>query len=175
MSPIKSGRARWRWPIRCSARRRRISWRCGSAWGDAAWQGWCRALAANQPLVVDGNSVVVKQVARGEAWIGLTDSDDIADAQQEGAPIVALPVTQETLFLPNTVGVIKNCPHPEAAQRLYDFLRDPKTSQRLVEAHALEGATLEPSVAATGLSVNWDQLLRDLDQATAETEKIFLR
>jgi len=144
-------------------------------WGDAAWQGWCRALAANQPLVVEGNSVVVKQVARGEAWIGLTDSDDIADSQQEGAPIVALPVTPETLFLPNTVGVIRNCPHPEAAQRLYDFLRDQKISQRLVEAHALEGATLEPSVAATGLSVNWDQLLRDLDKATAETEKIFLR
>jgi iron(III) transport system substrate-binding protein len=144
-------------------------------WGDAAWQTWCRALAANQPFVVDGNSVVVKQVARGEAAIGLADSDDIADAQQEGAPIVALPVTPETLFLPNTVGVVKNCPHPEAAQRLYNFLRDKKTSQRLVDAHALEGATLEPSVAATGLSVNWDQLLRDLDQATAETEKIFLR
>ncbi len=144
-------------------------------WGDAAWQAWCRALAANQPVVVDGNSGVVNQVARGEAAIGLADSDDIADAQQEGAPIVALPVTPETLFLPNTVGVVKNCPHPEAAQRLYDFLRDKKTSQRLVDAHALEGATLEPSVAATGLSVNWDQLLRDLDQATAETEKIFLR
>ena len=35
-------------------------------WGDAAWQSWCRALAANNPFVVDGNSVVVKQVARGE-------------------------------------------------------------------------------------------------------------
>jgi iron(III) transport system substrate-binding protein len=144
-------------------------------WGDAAWQDWCRALAANQPFVVDGNSVVVKQVARGEAAIGMADSDDIADAQQEGAPVVALPVTPETLFLPNTVGVIKNCPHPGAAQRLYEFLSDKTTSQKLVEAHALEGATLEPSVAATGLSVNWEQLLLDLDQATDETGKIFLR
>ena len=144
-------------------------------WGDAAWQSWCRALAANAPFVVDGNSVVVKQVARGEAWIGLADSDDIADAQQEGAPILALPVTPETLFLPNTVAVIRNCPHPEAAQRLFDFLRDKKVSQRLVDAHALEGATLEPSAAAAGLAVNWDQLLQDLEPATAELEKIFLR
>jgi iron(III) transport system substrate-binding protein len=144
-------------------------------WGDAAWQSWCHALAANAPFVVDGNSVVVKQVARGEAWIGLADSDDIADAQQEGAPILALPVTPETLFLPNTVAVIKNCPHPEAAQKLYDFLRDKKTSQRLVDAHALEGATLEPAAGAAGLAVNWDQLLRDLEPATAELEKIFLR
>ena len=144
-------------------------------WGDAAWQSWCRALVANNPFVVDGNSVVVKQVARGEAWIGLADSDDIADAQKEGAPILALPVTPETLYLPNTVAVIKSCPHPQAAQQLFDFLRDKKISQRLVDAHALEGAALDPSVAATGLTVNWDQLLRELDQATAETEKIFLR
>jgi len=144
-------------------------------WGDSAWQAWCRALMANQPFVVDGNSVVVKQVARGEAAIGLADSDDIADAQQEGAPIVGLPVMPETLFLPNTVAVIKNCPHPEAAQQLYDYLCDKKVSQRLVDAHALEGASLDPSVAATGLSVNWDLLLRDLDQATDETKAIFLR
>lgn len=144
-------------------------------WGDAAWQAWCRALAANNPFVVDGNSVVVKQVARGEAWIGLADSDDIADAQQEGAPILALAVTPETLFLPNTVAVIKNCAHPEAAQKLFDFLCDKKISQRLVDAHALEGAALDPAVAATGLTVHWEQLLRDLEPATAELEKIFLR
>lgn len=144
-------------------------------WGDAAWQSWCRALVANDPFVVDGNSVVVKQVARGEAWIGMADSDDIADARQEGSPLVALSVTSETLYLPNTVAVIKNCPHPEAAQKLFDYLRDPKISQRLVDAHALEGATLPPSLAATGLTVNWDQLLRDLDPATDELKKIFLR
>jgi hypothetical protein len=54
-------------------------------------------------------------------------------------------------------------------------LSDKTTSQKLVDAHALEGATLEPSVAATGLSVNWEELLRDLDQATDETKNIFLR
>jgi iron(III) transport system substrate-binding protein len=144
-------------------------------WGDAAWQSWCRALVANDPFVVDGNSVVVKQVTRGEACIGLADSDDIADAQKEGAPILALPVTPETLFIPNTVAVIKNCPHPEAAQRLFMYLRDRKISERLVDAHALEGATLDPAAAAAGLKVNWDQLLRDLEPATEETRQIFLR
>ena len=53
-------------------------------WGDERWQAWCRALAANKPLLVDGNSVVVKMVGRGEAWIGLTDSDDIAAGQAGG-------------------------------------------------------------------------------------------
>jgi len=31
-------------------------------WGDAPWQAWCRALQANKPFLVDGNSVVVKLV-----------------------------------------------------------------------------------------------------------------
>ena len=175
MSPIKSGSTKSPWPIPLFGTTSTHFQALRQLWGDAVWQSWCRALVANNPFVVDGNSVVVKQVTRGEAWIGLADSDDIADAQQEGAPILALPVTPETLFLPNTVAVIKNCPHPEAAQKLFDYLRDPKTSRRLVDAHALEGATLEPSVAATGLTVNWDQLLRDLEPATAEIQKIFLR
>ena len=34
-------------------------------WGDAAWVAWCRALQANRPFLVDGNSVVVQFVARG--------------------------------------------------------------------------------------------------------------
>jgi iron(III) transport system substrate-binding protein len=144
-------------------------------WGDAAWQNWCHALVANNPFVVDGNSVVVKEVGRGEAWIGWADSDDIADAQQEGQPVLALPATAETLYLANTVGVIRNCPHPEAAQKFFDYLRNPAVSRKLVEAHALEGVTLDPAVAATGLPVDWDKLLRDLAPVTDETKKIFLQ
>ncbi len=66
-------------------------------WGDERWQRWCRALAENKPFLVDGNSGVVKIVARGEAWIGLTDSDDIAAGQAEGLPIAPLPLTEESL------------------------------------------------------------------------------
>ena len=29
-------------------------------WGEAAWEAWCRGIAANQPFLVDGNSVVVR-------------------------------------------------------------------------------------------------------------------
>ena len=87
----------------------------------------------------------------------------------------ALPVTEETLFVPNTVGVIRDCPHPAAAQRLFEFLSAPGVSQQLVDLRALEGATLDPARAATGLKVAWDPLLRDLDSATEETKQIFLR
>ncbi|HKI72725.1 MAG TPA: substrate-binding domain-containing protein, partial [Verrucomicrobiae bacterium] len=75
-------------------------------WGDERWQGWCRALAANSPFLVDGNSVAARLVAKGEAWIGLTDSDDIAAEQREGAPVLALPLTEESLLIPNTIAVV---------------------------------------------------------------------
>jgi iron(III) transport system substrate-binding protein len=143
-------------------------------WGDRQWQAWCRALAANKPLLVDGNSVVVKMVGRGEAWIGLTDSDDVAAGQEESLPLAPLGMTEETLLIPNTVAVVSGAPHPEAAQRLFDYLRRREVVQQLVTAHALEG--LSPSeVLIPTLKVNWDALLRDLEGTTACLNTIFLR
>ena len=108
-------------------------------WGDARWTEWCRSLQANQPLLVDGNSVVVKLVGKGEAWLGLTDSDDIAAGQREGLPVAPLPMTEESLLIPNTVGVIRNAPHPAEAQALFEYLLQPSTLIWLVQANASEG------------------------------------
>ncbi len=143
-------------------------------WGEPAWLNWCRALAANKPLVVDGNSVVVKTVGRGDAWLGLTDSDDIAAGQGEGLPVAALPINGETLLIPNTVAVVRGAPHPEAAQRLFEYLQGLNTVERLVDARALEGASIGAVGRAT-LAVNWDVLLAELDKTTAELNSIFLR
>jgi iron(III) transport system substrate-binding protein len=143
-------------------------------WGDARWQAWCRALAANQPFLVDGNSVVVKMVGRGEAWIGLTDSDDIAAGQREGLPVAPLPMTEETLLIPNTVAVVRGGPHPQAAQRLFEYLQRRGVAQQLIAANALEGISAS-EVSAPTLKVNWPALLADLEGTTAELNKLFLR
>lgn len=143
-------------------------------WGDERWQAWCRALAANKPFLVDGNSVVVKVVGRGEAWIGLTDSDDIAAGQHEGLAVAPLPMTEETLLIPNTVGLVRGARHLEAAQRLFEYLRRREVAERLVAAKALEGVSAS-EVAAPTLRVNWDALLADLEGTTAALNKIFLR
>jgi len=143
-------------------------------WGDARWRSWCRALAVNKPFLVDGNSVAAKLVARGEAWIGLTDSDDVAAEQREGAPVVELPMTDETLRIRNTVAVVRGAPHPGPAQRLFDYLRSSAIADRLVAANALEG--LEAGAGGrVALEVDWDALLRELDEATAVLREFFLR
>jgi iron(III) transport system substrate-binding protein len=143
-------------------------------WGDAFWQSWCRALAANKPFVVDGNSEVVKAVGRGEARVGLTDSDDIADGQREGLPVAALPMSNETLLIPNTVAIIRGAPDPKPAQRLFEYLQGRTVVEALVRAHAIEGATPDEIGIAT-LRVNWAAALRDLEPATTELNQIFLR
>ncbi|MFN3407997.1 MAG: extracellular solute-binding protein [Limisphaerales bacterium] len=160
-------------------------------WGETGWLAWCRALIANEAKVVDGNSVVVKLVGRGEAAIGLTDSDDVFAGQRNGLPVAMLPLTPslspsdgervaggrvrgsgEMLLIPNTVAVIRNAPHPEAAQRLFEWLQKPEVARRLVEVNALESA--EPP-GAVGLQPDWPALLRDLDATTKQLNEVFLK
>jgi len=165
-------------------------------WGEERWLAWCRALAANKPFVVDGNSVVVKLVARGEAWFGLTDSDDVFAGQREGLPVSALPINEETLLIPNTVAVTRNAPHPENAQKLFEYLQRREVAEKLVQANALESAdnpegrvtrvpesTTEAEVRDTHgsslpmktLKPDWNLLLRDLETTTRQLNEIFLR
>jgi iron(III) transport system substrate-binding protein len=144
-------------------------------WGEARWEEWCRALVLNRPYLLDGNSVVVRHVGRGEAWIGLTDSDDIAAAQREGLPVAALPLNVDSLLLPNTVAVTRNAPHPDNAQKLFEFLQGPEVARILVQAHALESLATPTETNPETLRVDWAPLLADLQSATARLERIFLR
>ncbi len=143
-------------------------------WGETNWLAWCRALAAHQPLLEEGNSGVVKRVGRGAALVGLTDSDDIAAGQSEGLPVVALPLTAELLLIPNTVAVTRDTPHPEAAQRFYDWLQRPETVRKLVASGALEGASVE-EVKTPMLQPDWEAMLRELTASTGQMKEIFLR
>jgi iron(III) transport system substrate-binding protein len=143
-------------------------------WGEEGWTRWCRALAANKAFIVDGNSVAVRMAGRGEAWIALTDSDDIAAGQREGMALAALPMNEETLLIPNTVAVTRHAPHPETAQRLFEYLQSSRVVTQLVAAQALEGISAG-EVSKSTLQVNWNSLLRDVGQATAELNQIFLR
>jgi iron(III) transport system substrate-binding protein len=143
-------------------------------WGPVRWERWCRALASNKPFLVDGNSVAAQLVGRGEAWIGLTDSDDFAAERRDGAPLAALPMNDETLLIPNTVAIVRGAPHPDAAQKLLDYLRQPAIVRKLVEAQALEGLSTS-EVPTRTLRPDWEALLGGLTPATEILKSIFLR
>jgi iron(III) transport system substrate-binding protein len=141
-------------------------------WGESNWLNWCRAFVANQPYIVDGNSVAVKFLERGQANIALTDSDDIEASRRQGTALQALPFDSETLLIPNTVGVIRDCPNPVAAQKLFVYLQSSAVIDRLIAAGALEGAWA-PDVPAATLQPSWDLILRDLDSTTEVLKQIF--
>jgi len=143
-------------------------------WGKAAWETWCQRLATHKPFIVDGNSVVVATVGRGDAWVGLTDSDDTAAGQGEGLPIMSLPINEETLLIPNTVAITEAAPHPNAARQLYEYLQSTTVLKQLIAANALEGADRRSTSVQT-LKVNWETLLRELEDTTARLNEIFLR
>lgn len=140
-------------------------------WGEEQWLAWCRGLVANEAFIVDGNSAVVKMVGRGEAWLGLTDSDDIVAGMKAGLPVEQSPLV-ESMTIPNVVAIIRDAPHPGAAEKLYRYLLKRKVAQQLVEVGALEG--LEGS-SGMALEPDWTALLNTMDKDLETLKKVFLR
>jgi iron(III) transport system substrate-binding protein len=141
---------------------------------ESDWTTWSRSLAANAPMIVDGNSVVVQQVARGEVAVGMTDFDDIAAGLHEGYSIAAVPIAPDALLIPNTVALVRGSANPDAGRRFMQWLTRPETLHRLVAMGAIEG--VEPGrIDEPVLQPNWPVMLRDLEPATAELQGRFLR
>jgi iron(III) transport system substrate-binding protein len=139
-------------------------------WGIAAWEQWCTALVANKPFLLDGNSAVVKLVGRGEAWIGMTDFDDIAAGQREGFPIVALPLSDGSLSIPNSVAIVQGAPHRDAAAKLQAYIISDAVVEKLIAVSALEGKTAEIPA-----DFSWAALVPELEPAAESLKRIFLR
>ena len=76
-------------------------------------------------------------VGRGDAWIGLTDSDDLAVALRQGLPLVSIPLNQELCPIVNSVGWVRGRNHGALVDSFVSFLKAPTTLQAMVEQSAL--------------------------------------
>lgn len=94
---------------------------CGEQRGRAFLTG----LRDGGGKMVDGNSSAVREVLAGHVGMCMTDTDDVRVARRR------LPSLDQryldlgdggTLLIPSSVAVIKDCPHPELARELADFL-----------------------------------------------------
>lgn len=142
-------------------------------WGAEGWTAWCGALAANRPFLEEGNSHVVRRVARGEALLGLTDSDDVRAAVREGLPVRALPLEGLSLSMPNTVALVARSDgiRPQA-ETLVAYLRSPEVESRLMAEGALEpGDGPTPSA----LRPDWNRMVAELEEGVQALERIFRR
>ena len=102
--------------------------------GKEKTESYLTALKDNQVLIVNGNAMVRDVVVRGEVPIGFTDTDDVNVAILAGKPVKMIFPDRDgigTLFIPNTVCMIKNGPNPEAGKRLVDYLLSEEVEEKL--------------------------------------------
>jgi iron(III) transport system substrate-binding protein len=109
-----------------------------AAWGDGRAKAFFRQLKANGIQVLSGNKQVATAVGSGQLAFGLTDTDDAIGEVEAGSPVAIVYPDREpdqlgTLFIPNTLALIKGAPHPEAAARLAGVILSPTVETRLAE------------------------------------------
>jgi iron(III) transport system substrate-binding protein len=118
-------------------------------------------LKANDVQLAPGNKQVAEWVGKGktplgqEVLIGITDTDDALDEVRAGREVVIVFPDRDapakgrmgTLFIPNTVVILKGCPNRAGARKLVDFLLSAETERQLAEGPSGQ-IPLNPKVKA---------------------------
>ena len=113
-----------------------------AAWGDERAQTFFADLKENA-RVMSGNRQVARAVGSGQLKIGWTDTDDAIIELESARPVHVVYPDQQTggmgtLFIPNTLAIIRNGPHPKAAQQLVDYLLAPQVEARLATGRSAQ-------------------------------------
>jgi len=121
-----------------------------AAWGDDEARAYFMSLKQNDVQILASNKQVAVAVAAGQLAFGLTDTDDAIIEVEQGFPVeIVYPDRGEgelgTLFIPNSLAVMKNAPHPEAARKLVDFLLSPAVEGALARGRSAQ-IPLQPGV-----------------------------
>ena len=104
------------------------------------YEAWLDGLAENGVrMLPGGNAAVVDAVSRGEALVGLTDTDDVWAAQARGLGVELRYPRHDlegepgggTLLIPNAAGRVCGGPNGEMANRFLEFLTSEIVEQAL--------------------------------------------
>jgi iron(III) transport system substrate-binding protein len=109
--------------------------------GDQRAEEFFRKLKTNGVKIVPGNSVVRDMVARGEAKVGLTDTDDVNVALEDKQPVAMVFPDRDGMgvpIMPNMVSLVANGPHLEAGKKLIDYLLSPEVERMLAQSEAVQ-------------------------------------
>lgn len=118
--------------------------------GEKQAKQYFRDIKANDVRIMAGNKHVAQAVGSGQLAFGLTDTDDAIGEIEAGKPVAIIYPDRAadrmgTLFIPNTLSIPKNCPHPEAARKLVDYLLRPEVEERLATSASAQ-IPLNPDV-----------------------------
>jgi iron(III) transport system substrate-binding protein len=105
-------------------------------WGDEKAREFYDRLKANDVKILSGNKQVAEAVSGKEIDFGITDTDDAHEEIEAGRPVEIVYPDQGdggigTLFIPNTLAIVKGSPNPDEARKLIDYLLSPEVEGRL--------------------------------------------
>jgi iron(III) transport system substrate-binding protein len=129
--------------------------------GTEKAEDYYRALKSNGVQIAPGNKQVAEWVGKGvtprgqTVAVGITDTDDAMDEIRAGHPVTIIypdrkaPATSRlgTLFIPNTLSIIRGGPNAEGARKLVDYLLSPEVEKKLAESESCQ-FPLNPQVNA---------------------------
>jgi iron(III) transport system substrate-binding protein len=119
--------------------------------GPEKARDYYRGLKANGVQLAKGNKDVAVWVGKGvspsgqPALIGVTDTDDALAEVRAGHDVEMIFPDRDgssehprmgTLYVPNTLGILKGSPNPAAARRLVDFLLSAEIEKRLAQSES---------------------------------------
>ena len=109
-----------------------------------------KQLKANEVQVLAGNKTAARSVSAGQLAFCLTDTDDAILEIDAGHPVAIVYPDQHdggmgTLFIPNTLALIKGGPNREHAEKLIEYLLSPKIEARLAQGPSAQ-IPLHPDV-----------------------------
>lgn len=104
-------------------------------WGDERATDFFRQVHQNAE-VMSGNKQVATAVSRGQLAFGITDTDDAIIEVDKGLPVkIIFPDQRDgqlgSLFIPNTLCIVKDGPNTINAKKLVDHLLSPAVESRL--------------------------------------------
>ena len=136
-----------------------------SRWSDERAKEFFRKIK-NNARIESGNKQVALAVGRGQLAFGLTDTDDAIIELENGMPVEIVYPDQAdghmgTLFIPNTLGLIKGSDNSANARRLVDYLLSPAVESQLARGRSAQ-IPLNPNVEVE-VRVQTPQTIRAMD------------
>ena len=155
--------------------------------GQEKTEGYLKALKANGVVIVDGNSTARDVVVEGRLPVAFTDTDDVNVAIQSGKPVKMVYPDSDgtgTLLIPNTIALIRGCPHPDEGKILIDYLVSREVESKLAFCEsanmpirdAVEKPPHVPEFSSIkAMEVNYYQVAGNLDKSARFCQYLFVR
>jgi iron(III) transport system substrate-binding protein len=156
--------------------------------GEQQAKDFFRRLKSNDIQILGGNKQVAQAAASGQIAFGLTDTDDaMIEIDRAGPVAIVYPDRQPselgTLFIPNTLAIIKGSAHERQAKELVNYLLSPPVEEQLARSASAQiplnsavrmKARVETPATIKAMEVDFAAAAKAWDGAQSFIEEEFL-